>query len=192
MCGDRSHRSHDCASAGEGSTRQFGDGRATGDASRVIVRERVDGDLDGCVDALAQVHECDGYPNTWPQNPHRWLSSPTVVKAWVGESDGRVVGHVAVDSEVAGAPTTAGSIAVSRLFVHPGSRGNGLSDALLDAVTDFAAESRLELVLDVVDDALPAIALYERRGWVYVDERLADWTRTDGVRPVERRYRLPL
>jgi hypothetical protein len=50
----------------------------------------------------------------------------------------------------------------------------------------------LELVLDVVDDALPAIALYERRGWVYVDERLADWTRTDGVRPVERRYRLPL
>ncbi len=113
-------------------------------------------------------------------------------KGVVGESDGRVVGHVAVDSEVAGAPTTAGSIAVSRLFVHPGSRGNGLSDALLDAVTDFAAESRLELVLDVVDDALPAIALYERRGWVYVDERLADWTRTDGVRPVERRYRLPL
>ena len=47
-------------------------------------------------------------------------------------------------------------------------------------------------LLDVVDDALPAIALYERRGWVYVDERLADWTRTDGVRPVERRYRLPL
>ena len=78
----------------------------------MIVRERVDGDLDGCVDALAQVHECDGYPNTWPQNPHRWLSSPTVVKAWVGESDGRVVGHVAVDREVAGAPTTAGSIAV--------------------------------------------------------------------------------
>ena len=116
----------------------------------MIVRERVDGDLDGCVDALAQVHECDGYPNTWPEHPRRWLSSPTVVKAWVGESDGRVVGHVAVDSEVAGAPRTAGSIAVSRLFVHPGSRGNGLSDALLDAVTDFAAESRLELVLDVV------------------------------------------
>ncbi|MDI9906407.1 GNAT family N-acetyltransferase [Rhodococcus sp. IEGM 1406] len=158
----------------------------------MIVRERVDGDLDGCVDALAQVHECDGYPNMWPQNPHRWLSSPTVVKAWVGESDGRVVGHVVVDREVAGAPTTAGSIAVSRLFVHPHARGNGLSGALLDAVTDFAVESQLELVLDVVEDALPAIALYERRGWVYVDERLADWTRTDGVRPVERRYRLPL
>ncbi|MDV6275917.1 GNAT family N-acetyltransferase [Rhodococcus erythropolis] len=158
----------------------------------MIVRERVDDDLDACVDVLARVHECDGYPNTWPQNPRRWLSSPTVVKAWVGESDGCVVGHVAVDSEVGGAPATAGSTAVSRLFVHPRVRGNGLSGALLDAVTDFAAESQLALVLDVVDDALPAIALYERRGWVYVDERLADWTRADGVRPVERRYRLPL
>ncbi|BDQ20199.1 hypothetical protein RQN9TF_13375 [Rhodococcus qingshengii] len=37
----------------------------------MIVRERVDGDLDGCVDALAQVHECDGYPNTWPEHPRR-------------------------------------------------------------------------------------------------------------------------
>lgn len=158
----------------------------------MIVRERVESDLDGCVDALAQVHERDGYPDTWPQIPRRWLSSPTLVKAWVGESHSRVVGHVALDSSLGGAPTTAGTIAVSRLFVHPGSRGNGLSGALLDAVTDFAVDRRLGLVLDVVDDALPAIVLYERRGWVYVDERLADWTRTDGVRPVERRYRLPL
>jgi len=158
----------------------------------MIVRERVESDLGGCIDALAQVHERDGYPDTWPQIPRRWLSSPTQVKAWVGESHGRVVGHVALDSSLGSAPTTAGTIAVSRLFVHPGSRGSGLSGALLDAVTDFAVDRRLGLVLDVVADALPVIALYERRGWVYVDERLADWTRADGVRPVERRYRLPL
>jgi len=46
-------------------------------------------------------------------------------------------------------------------------------------------------MLDVVDDAGPAQALYERLGWQLVERRLADWTTPAGVRPPIAIYLAP-
>jgi ribosomal-protein-alanine N-acetyltransferase len=43
-------------------------------------------------------------------------------------------------------------------------------------------------VLDVVDDSLPAIALYERSGWKLAGTQTATWTTPAGVSPTLRCY----
>jgi hypothetical protein len=52
-------------------------------------------------------------------------------------------------------------------------------------------EQELQLVLDVVDDGGPAVALYEQLGWRLVDQRLAEWTAPDGHQPPIRVYLAP-
>ncbi|WP_425283683.1 GNAT family N-acetyltransferase [Geodermatophilus dictyosporus] len=98
--------------------------------------------------------------------------------------DGAVAGHVCVTREGDGC-------AVSRLFVAPDARGLDLGAALLGAATAWAAAEGLGLVLDVVDDAGPAIALYERLGWTAAGTRPAGWTTRAGHRPLLRVYRAP-
>jgi len=46
-------------------------------------------------------------------------------------------------------------------------------------------------MLDVVDDAGPAVALYDRLGWRLVDRRLTDWTTPQGDRLPVRIYLAP-
>lgn len=46
-------------------------------------------------------------------------------------------------------------------------------------------------MLDVVEDAGPAVALYERLGWRLVDRRLADWVTPQGHRFPVRIYLAP-
>ncbi|WP_269454875.1 MULTISPECIES: hypothetical protein [unclassified Rhodococcus (in: high G+C Gram-positive bacteria)] len=41
-------------------------------------------------------------------------------------------------------------------------------------------------MLDVIERSSNAIELYERTGWTLVDTRPAEWTMSDGRRPVER------
>ncbi|CCQ15891.1 putative uncharacterized protein [Rhodococcus sp. AW25M09] len=43
-------------------------------------------------------------------------------------------------------------------------------------------------MLDVIEYSTKAIELYERTGWTLVDRRPAEWTMSDGRRPVERIY----
>jgi GNAT superfamily N-acetyltransferase len=86
-----------------------------------------------------------------------------------------------VVSAVTGAPL-ARLASVTRLFVDPTARGRKLGAALLSAVHAYAATEGLQLMLDVVDDGGPAIALYDRLGWRVVDHRIADWTTPDGRR----------
>jgi len=80
---------------------------------------------------------------------------------------------------------------VSRLFVAPEARGRGLGGSLLAAGSLHASELGLQLMLDVVDDGGPAVALYERLGWRLVDRRLADWTTPRGDRLPVRIYLAP-
>ncbi|MET9554563.1 GNAT family N-acetyltransferase [Streptomyces sp. NPDC006645] len=86
---------------------------------RVSVRRRDPADLDACVRVLAEVHDSDGYPVDWPQDPAGWLAaaesptwpgtepppvSPTwsgtepppvsPPAAWVALLDGQIVGHI--------------------------------------------------------------------------------------------------
>ena len=116
--------------------------------------------------ALAAVHAVDRYPMVWPADPVSWLSPPGGSAAWVvgpTPANGKptvVLGHVCVVRETDVA-------LVSRLFVAPAGRGQGLGDG-------------------------PAVALYERLGWRLVERRPADWTAPDGRRPQLRVYRAPL
>jgi GNAT superfamily N-acetyltransferase len=136
---------------------------------------------------LRLVHAAGQYPVYWPDAPRAWLSAAEVVDAWVAESRGELVGHVAICEvghdpvaalrwrEITGRSTTA-LAGVSRLFVRPRATGQGIGSALLDvAVREIRARGLLP-VLEVVSASRDAIRLYDARGW-----RLAgiyDWGRS--------------
>ncbi|MGW5867507.1 GNAT family N-acetyltransferase [Streptomyces sp. NPDC055239] len=151
------------------------------------IRPRHAPDLPACVEALAQVHEADGYPTNWPERPADWLTGGSPVGAWVAELGGRVAGHVvlcrsavgdvapALWSGREGVPVDEIGV-VSRLFVAPGARGRGLGALLLARVVAEAAELGLQPVLDVVAYDTSATALYERTGWRFLGTGEQRWS----------------
>jgi transposase len=123
-------------------------------------------------------------PAFWPDDPVQWLSPKAMLGAWVAETDGRIVGHVALS---AGAADTSASVwseatglppeqfaSIIRLFVSTDSRGVGVGHALLDAACAEAATRGLHPALDVVETDHDAIRLYEQSGWRRV--RSEAWT----------------
>jgi GNAT superfamily N-acetyltransferase len=154
----------------------------------VSVRLRLPKDLPACGRVLAAVHAADGYPSRWPADTAAWLTPPGLAAAWVAEHASVIVGHVGmvqgvddpVVSAITGAPDRLASL--TRLFVDPVARGRKLGASLLDAVQGYATTQGLRLMLDVVDDGGPAIALYDQLGWRVVDHRIADWTTPGGRR----------
>lgn len=134
----------------------------------------------------------------WPSDPAAWLTPAGSLAAWVAEREGRVVGHVClvggVDEPAIAAQLDPGDqrlACVSRLFVSPCARGDGLGASLLEEVTVAARRLSAVLLLDVVEDGGGAIALYERLGWRLVDRRLTDWTTPEGVMLPVRFYLQP-
>ena len=164
----------------------------------VLARPRRDDDLPGCVRALAAVHASDGYPMLWPVDPAAWLSPAGLAAAWVVEDQGVVAGHVGMVGGVddpavtafTGAPVSRVA-SVTRLFVPPVGRGHRLGALLLGIVQRSAVERGLELMLEVVDDGGPAVALYDRLGWRVVEHRPAHWRTPQGQRPALRIYLAP-
>ncbi|MBE1464926.1 GNAT family N-acetyltransferase [Kibdelosporangium phytohabitans] len=156
----------------------------------MIIRERTADDVDACVKAVAEVHAADRYPTNWPAEPAGWLNPDGLVGSWVAESDGVVLGHVALQQghgpcavpavlDAAGVEP-ARLAAVARLFVVPAARRQGVAAALMDAVGEEAAQRGLRLVLDTVGHAPAALAFYERTGWRRVLSQTASWTRPGG------------
>lgn len=140
------------------------------------IRRRRPGDLAACAHALRLVSAQDEYPVYWPESPRTWLEGEDVIDAWVMERHGEILGHVAISQvgreagealrwrEITGhePDELAG---VSRLFVRPRARGQGIGGALLDmAVAEILARGRLP-VLDVVSASEDAVKLYDDRGW---------------------------
>jgi len=164
--------------------------------AHVMVRPRRPVDLPRCIEVLGEVHRLDRYPMQWPADPAAWLQPPGLAAAWVAEQDGQVVGHIALVNSGDGMPPNGVAAAalpiaeISRLFVAPQARGGGLARALLDAVTAQTGHEGRRLVLEVVDDAA-AVAFYERLGWRQVTTRPANWTTSQGRRPLVRRYAAP-
>lgn len=159
------------------------------------IRTREPGDLAACVTVLRRVHELSGYPSRWPDDPGGWITPRNMLAAWVAEHDGRVAGHVTLVQGLrmdcllqATGRQVAELGGVARLYVDPGARRHGLARALLDAATAGAVARGLLPVLDVVDDARPAIALYERAGWRLAGTQPATWTDPDGSTPTIRCY----
>jgi GNAT superfamily N-acetyltransferase len=153
------------------------------------VRPRLPEDLPACGRVLAAVRAVDGYPSRWPRDTAAWLTPPGLTTAWVAQHAGTIAGHVGmvqgvedpVVPAITGAPP-ARLASVTRLFVDPIARGRKLGAALLETVHAHATAEGLQLMLDVVDDGGPAIALYDLLGWRVVDHRMADWTTPEGHR----------
>ncbi len=165
----------------------------------MIVRRRTDQDLPNCVRALEAVHAADGYPSRWPEQPAGWLCPSGCAAAWVAEQEpDTILGHICVVLGVDDPVVTAAIGAtprqlarVSRLFVAPAARGRGLGPTLLTTLSSWTSERGLRLMLDVVEDARTAVALYERLGWRLVDRRPADWLTPQGIYLPVRVYVAP-
>jgi GNAT superfamily N-acetyltransferase len=136
--------------------------------------------MDLCVQALAAVHESSGYPSIWPADPARWLTPSRSLRAWVAAtSDIPVAGHVLLRQPPPGAAGEP-AVEVSRLFVVPAARRQGVARALLEYPMRWATARDLDLMLDVEGHALAAMALYEGTGFRLSGTRQADWTAPDG------------
>jgi ribosomal protein S18 acetylase RimI-like enzyme len=118
-----------------------------------------------------------GYPLTWPDAPRAWLSDPDeVLDAWVVERQGEILGHVAVTRvgrdtvsayrwrEMTGREPSE-LAAVSRLFVRPRVRRQGIGGALMDTAVADIERRGLVPVLQVASTQQDAIELYESRDW---------------------------
>lgn len=150
--------------------------RSGGNVPLKGIRRRRAGDLPACAHALRLVAAQDQYPVYWPDSPRSWLEGEDVIDAWVMERHGEILGHVAISQvgreagealrwrEITG-HEPAELAGVSRLFVRPRARGQGIGSALLDvAVAEIQARGRLP-VLDVVSASEDAVKLYDDRGW---------------------------
>jgi GNAT superfamily N-acetyltransferase len=107
----------------------------------VLVRARVDADLDACARLAQVVHASDGYPADLPGDVRRFVASHAAYAAWVAEVGGELVGHVALHNRASpevmalahqATRTTDGAVAVvARLLVSPTARRRGVGRALI-------------------------------------------------------------
>jgi len=145
----------------------------------VRIRTKDSGDTAACVRLVTEIHCTDGYPQPLPADPAAFVTPSYETVAWVAESDGRIIGHVAlhrpaldptlqVAQRVTGLSPNRLAL-VARLLVDPTRRRLGVGRQLLAAATGHAASLGQRAVLDVIRDAGAPIALYEAAGWIRVD-----------------------
>ena len=150
-----------------------------------VTRYRDESDVDGCVEALRVMYETSGYPTNWPADPGGWLRPAGILGAWVAATeDVPVAGHVILMRPLPGER----SAEVSRLFVVPAARRQGVASLLLETVMGVATANDLDLFLDVTDHLEGARALYRRAGFRLVSTTQADWTAPDGGPVTLHRY----
>ncbi|WP_346150727.1 GNAT family N-acetyltransferase [Nonomuraea recticatena] len=87
-----------------------------------MIRPRVPGDLAACVSVLRAVHEGDGYPANWPDDPEGWLTPTGMIQAWVATDGDEITGHVVLRGADPALPEADGLVA--RLFVAAHARGS--------------------------------------------------------------------
>ncbi len=145
-------------------------------AQQLVVRQRLDSDLDALSTVLRTVHALDGYPVEGVSDPLGWLVSSRMLGAWVSVADCGPVGHVMLTtpSHADAAVTimldrlggSADDVAVlERLFVAPEHRGRHAARQLIAAAMAFADAQGRRAVLEVMDKDRAAIRLYEALGW---------------------------
>lgn len=149
----------------------------------MLIRTRRPTDGPALAAIAAETHVTDGYPKYMPDDVEAFIVQPDALASWVAEVGAEVVGHVALHAstapEVMDVATSAtgldedGLAVVARLLVAPAARRQGTGRDLLDRATQHARALGRRAVLDVVDDHVRAIALYEACGWTRVGE--AEW-----------------
>jgi putative acetyltransferase len=89
---------------------------------------------------------------------------------WVAERDAALVGTVAIR------PKDAVTCELKRLYVNPAARGHGIGQALYTHAATFARSAGYEKIwLDSSRRFTQARRLYERNGFVLVEELDNDW-----------------
>ena len=141
----------------------------------MLIRTRRQVDRDTLLRLARQVHDNDGYPIYLPSDLGAFIYSHDALAAWVAESDGEIIGHVALhrsswDDVMQLARQSTGLAdnqlaVVARLLVTATYRRQGVGAALLDHATDHARHLGLRPILDVATVYTPAVGLYERSGW---------------------------
>ncbi len=139
------------------------------------VRVRREDDLDSCERLARVVHAVDGYPPRLADDLRHFVAARGAIGAWVAESDGNIVGHVALQrtsSEVVMALASQATrrppdrlCVVARLLVAPTDRGRGLGGHLLATAAEAGLARGLWPILDVASHFEPAIRLYAKSGW---------------------------
>lgn len=165
-----------------------------------MIRPRLSADLPALVAALHEVHLADAYPTGWPDDPADFLTPPDV-GAWVAlDAGGEVAGQVLLRRPQEPLPQwlravklpAADLAVISRLFVRPSARGQGLAGELFRVAWDAAQVQGWRAVLDVHDQNLAAIRLYERLGWQRVATVAGDWLEPGGLVPTVHVYLSPV
>ena len=156
-----------------------------------MIRPRTEADLPALERALREVHKADGYPSVWPADSPTFLAPPLTLGGWVAEFQGEVVGQVVLRPvpdpvpawvRATGLPP-AGVLVLSRLFVAPAGRGQGLGRGLFQAAWSGARALNRRAILDVHHRNRAAARLYEAEGWRRVGTVNGDWLEPDGGVP---------
>ena len=135
-----------------------------------------------------EVYRTSGYPTNWPADPAGWLTPAGTVGAWVAASNEvTVAGHLLLRRLPANSAGQA-IAEVSRLFVAPSARRQGVAQALLDQAMHWATANSHDLVLEVTDNLGAARALYEQAGFRRSGTQRADWTTPEGQPVILHRY----
>jgi GNAT superfamily N-acetyltransferase len=145
----------------------------------VEIREKTAADAAACLELLTRVHRADGYPMRLGPD-FLTAGNGQEAGAWVAESDGVIVGHVALRTSPESPTLHVAARAtrlpvdqlalVARLFVDPQQRRTGLGRRLLRHAAAEAPKIGRRAVLDVGQRLGPAVALYESEGWERVGE----------------------
>ncbi len=140
-----------------------------------VIRFRIESDIPAAAAGLVKVHATDGYPVEGVSRPEVWLTPPGMLKAWVAEIAGNVVGHVTVsrsngEEAVSFWLSRSGSDeekigVLARLFVIPEARKRAVGEYLVRAAVEYAQSKGMRLVLDVMAKDVAAVRLYTRLGW---------------------------
>lgn len=167
--------------------------------SAASIRPRQRADLPALSAALHEVHDADAYPTLWITDPVAFLAPPDE-GAWVALHGGEPAGQVLLrrPSEplpewlrVVGLPA-ADLAVISRLFLRPSARGQGLAEALFRAAWAEARARGWRAALDVHIKNAAAVRLYERLGWERVATVRADFHDPDGSLAWVHVYLAPL
>jgi GNAT superfamily N-acetyltransferase len=142
----------------------------------IRLHRRRDHQLGACTRLLGLVQAETHYPASRPSSLREWLADPALLDAWVAERQGEVLGHVALGPvgedavsrmrwrEVTGRPA-AELGGVSRLFVRPRARGQGIGTALLAIGAEDVRARGLTPVAEVVSPSREGLGLFEQQGW---------------------------
>ena len=170
----RSHHPRGGAALERGDTERSSTGRQPAPPVKGIRRRRPK-DLDACVHVLTLVYSEGRYPVHWPDAPRAWLDED-VIDAWVLERQGELLGHVAIARvgrdplsvlrwrEITGRDPSE-LACVTRLYVRPRARGQGIGSALLEVALEEIRARGLIPVCEVVSVSQDAVAFFEDLGW---------------------------